>query len=326
MLRIFISIISIIGIINIFTTVSYAENDDLTTVIKYRYRFIKKATPVSFDNEIDKNTYKAIAKAGDKFKVISIDGDKVIIEIVDLENNRRFGNIYKINSNVFKKNIIEKKINAKKEGKNTIYSLKEKFNFNNLNSKKNIEMQAGSQFYKFDYYESDNYDYFIFVDKIANQNDDEPPIIGNVQLNELYYIDKDDFKIKEYNFCWGLFFSGLYLPFKYRLKTGKTKDQIEPSINLSGAFGIKSAISIGFFGFAGLSSISMASINSSDNNAQNELKFGLCFGGGISYDIPKNNSQIFGVIGWDKLAGSEGQKWDYELKPWISFGVGYKIF
>ena len=113
-------------------------------------------------------------------------------------------------------------------------------------------------------------------------------------------------------------------PFKYRPQTGL----FEPSLSLSGAVGVSVPInkdgsaSLSFMGSFGPSSISLSSKNSTDTGTTSRSAAPSAF----TVLGQWNKVQIALSVGIDDNLDNSTDKWIYQSKPWVSFGIGYSIF
>ena len=73
-------------------------------------------------------------------------------------------------------------------------------------------------------------------------------------------------------------------------------------------------------GFIGLATISMGDKNSSDV----ATRTGVTYGGGFALTFSRKY-QIGAIIGFDRLAGPEGEEWPFNGKPWVSVSIGYQF-
>ncbi|QLG46029.1 hypothetical protein [Costertonia aggregata] len=122
----------------------------------------------------------------------------------------------------------------------------------------------------------------------------------------------------------------LSLPFKLRPEINDDNMRITPEINLGGYVSSRLRIDrrknrylhLPMFS-AGVSGIGINSNNKIDEstNTGDGLVMATTFTGGVGVEL--DSFQLAFIIGWDKASGEIGKEWQYNGRPWYSFGVGF---
>lgn len=140
--------------------------------------------------------------------------------------------------------------------------------------------------------------------------------------------------------------STLTLPFKYQFKVKKEGNEIQPDIttgiNLNLFLGTRVgrvryfydkykgmteggwSYTIGFL--AGINALKIDSASTSYNTKPviKEMTVpSLSYGGGIIFNVDEFSIGLF--LGQDAGLSKDARKWNYNNKPWLGFGFGYKL-
>jgi hypothetical protein len=113
---------------------------------------------------------------------------------------------------------------------------------------------------------------------------------------------------------------GLVVPFKYRLGSDASlspSSTIGPSAAYTYSVGMNTQVT--WSGFAGVCAIPLNDINSDKVNNRFGLSYGVAFVLGVNKSL-----QLGAVYGWDNLVDNS-INWQYNNRPWVAFGIGYKF-
>jgi hypothetical protein len=141
-----------------------------------------------------------------------------------------------------------------------------------------------------------------------------------VQISQKYSIDpKLLVEGQNVSYKQGFNVVGLVVPFKYRLGSDPSlspSSTIGPSAAYTYSIGVNTQFTFALFG--GVAAIPLSSINSDkvDN------RFGLSYGMSLVLNV-YGNFQLGAVYGFDLV--DKSINWQYNNKPWVSFGIGYKF-
>jgi len=190
--------------------------------------------------------------------------------------------------------------------------------FKQLNNNTHFTAGRGSKF-KIAYVDQDTC--YIEFYTIKNQ---DPTLSNPVIENRRYRIAKNEITEKTCKFTRGWYAAGLTVPFKYRFELKDAPSALSTNFDISGAIGYSWGVSGGFTitptAFVGLATIALTDVNSTEV----ETRLGLTGGLGLAFTISAN-FQIAFIGGADLLTGSIAEEWPYQMKPWISVGIGYKF-
>jgi hypothetical protein len=189
------------------------------------------------------------------------------------------------------------------------------------------------------------------VIEVYKDNRIEYYFVNKFDRNGSYTIKLDNREYVSYNKR-GFEFGAVTIPFKYRFGETKTVNGKEIKVNNEfiadanlGLFaGYKLAkyrvryeggklkdlsnlgCTLGAFLNVSSSSIDSLSTTLSDAPLKKDEKFSIgVISPGLGAMFTVYNVQIGGFIGWDFGFGENGEKWNFNGRPWIGFGLGYSL-